>query len=406
MPTGRAVDVVAVKPEVPFSPGDVALRNRIVKMFGSRLDKIVDLTAASLYACEPSYRNPIAVGLQVEKSVDEGLKAFLMPREERVSTTGWPGWVGRSRAHQGVPLEAIHRAYHIAGQVVFGTFMEWAAEEELPRERYQALGDDLWYGVALHSDAAATAFRVAEDEMFGGRRADDLLDALLDGDADGDDIAGVALTWGWVVQARYAVVVQRPADWSAPPLTHAELPSRVAGVRVVWRVHGESAIGVVALGNASATAFADALPTRPGRRTGVSLVVRSLAELGRGRRLAELAARTVTAGGGVACLEERVPVALLETRPEVATELCTRVLAPLLALDRASRDLLLDTLAAWVAADGSVQRAATALFCHPNTVLERIRLLEGLTRRSLSVPGEFVELALALEALRMHDVRS
>jgi DNA-binding PucR family transcriptional regulator len=147
------------------------------------------------------------------------------------------------------------------------------------------------------------------------------------------------------------------------------------------------------------------MPTRPGRRTGVSVAVDSLADIPRARRLAELAARTVTTGDGVACLEERLPAALLVARPDLARELCTRLLAPVLALDRTSQALLLDTFAAWLSAGGSAHRAAAVLFCHRNTVLNRLRRLERLTKRSLTVPEDLVELALALEAARLRSVR-
>jgi hypothetical protein len=406
MTTDRAVDLVATELESPLSPEDIAIRHRVVQMIDDHLDTIVGLTATSLHACEPVFRSRIASGemhMEKEKSIEEGLKAYLLPREDKVSTTGWPGRIGRSRAQQGVPLAAMRRGYHIAGQVLFGVFMEWVAEEKLPRERFQALADDIWYSVALHSDAATTAFRVAEIEIFGGRQAGDLLDALFNGDTDPDCVAGVALAWGLAVQARYAVVVQRLADWGAPPLTRAELPSEVAGTRVVWRMYEACAIGVAALGDTSATAFAAELPTRPGRRTGVSLAVNSLAELGHGRRLAELAAHTVTTAGGTTCLDEQLPADLLDARLDPTTEPFVQVLMPVLALDQVSRDRLLDALTAWVAAGGSAQRAAASLFCHRNTILNRIRRLEHLTGKSLSVPKDLAELTLAIEEFRMRN---
>jgi hypothetical protein len=337
------------------------------------------------------------------KSLGELVNAGQFLPEDRMNTTGWPSEVGRRRAQRGVPLEAMHRAYHIGGQVLFSTFMQWANEEGLPRDRSIALADDLWHVVDLHCVAAISAFRVTEDEMTGGQGAEAgrLLDALLAGDADRDCVAGVARAWGWAEQARYAVVVVRPADWGAPPIEPAELPARAAGIRVAWRVHGGCAIGVAPLGDLPTARFAGALPTRPGRRTGVSLVVDNLTELGRARRLAELAARTVVTGHGVACLEEKLPAALLTARPDLARELCGRVLAPVLALDRVSRDLLLDTFAAWLEAGGSAHRAAAALFCHRNTILNRIRRLERMTRRSLAVPEDLLELALALEAFHL-----
>jgi hypothetical protein len=386
---------------------DAALRAGFVRNLRDRLDALTDFAVLSVTASLPVYRSPSVSGnLHFARSIEEGLKSFVMPREERMSTTGWPGQVGRWRAQQGVPLEAMHRAYQVTGQVLFGAFLEWAAEEELPRECLLAMADDVWYGVVLHSDAATVAFRAAEDEMSGDWWVGGMLDALLGGDDDRDCAAAVALALGWAEQARYAVVVARPAGRGAPELTQAELPARAAGIRVVWRLREECAIGVAALGDASATAFAEALPTRPGRCVGVSLAVDGLAELGRGRRLAELAGRMAAIGGGTTCFERLMPGAAAGAQPDLVGGPVARVLGPVLALDRASRDRILDTLAAWVASGGSVDEAAVALGCHRNTVVNRVRRLERLTRRSLSVPSDLVELVLAMEAFRIPGPRT
>ncbi len=405
MLTDSAVDLTAPEFGTPLSPDDVVARNRGLLVLGSRLHALSDLVVASLHASEPAYRISVPTG-EVAKSVSQVLDACRCPAEDRTNTIDWPREAGRRRAQRGVPLDAVGRAYHIGGQVLVGSFMEWASEEQVPHDRVIALADDVWNVVDLHCSTATNAFRAAEDEMSGGRRAGKLLDALLNSESDRDCVVAVAQALGLAEQARYAVVVQRPAEWGAPPLEQAELPARVTGVQVIWRVHRGYALGVAALGDMSATAFAQALPARPGRRTGVSLVVDNLAELGRARRLAELAARTVTTPYGVVCLEERLPAALLTARSDLAGELCTRVLAPVLALDRVGRDLLLDTFAAWLEAGGSAHRAATTLFCHRNTVLNRLRQLERLTRRSVAVPKDLVELTLALEAFQLNMVRS
>jgi hypothetical protein len=404
MLTNSVVDLAAPKFGTPIGPEDVAARNRGVQSLSDRIDTLADLVVTSLHASEPAYRISVPTG-EVAKSVHEVLVSCQHIPEEREATVAWPREAGRRRAQRGVPLEAMYRAYHIGGQVLVGSFMQWAAGEDVPRDQIIRLADDVWKAVDLHCVTAATSYRAAEDEMSGGREGGRLLDALLNGDADRDCVVSAAQAWGLAERARYAVVVQRPADWGAPALEQGELPARVSGIRVIWRVHAGYAIGVAALGSTPASVLAKALPTRPGRRTGVSLAVDSLTELGRARRLAELAARTVTVGGDVACLEERLPIALLAARPDLARELCTRILAPIIALDRVSRDLLLDTLTAWLSAGGSVQRAATSLFCHRNTVLNRIRRIERLTKRSLSVPKDVVELSMALDAFHLREAQ-
>jgi DNA-binding PucR family transcriptional regulator len=77
------------------------------------------------------------------------------------------------------------------------------------------------------------------------------------------------------------------------------------------------------------------------------------------------------------------------------------VLGALLDLAPAERDLLLETVRAWIDNAGSTAGAARRLFCHRNTVLGRIRRVERLTGRRLDHPGEAVELILAIEADRI-----
>jgi hypothetical protein len=392
----------APRPDAPtWDKADVAVRDRSLRSLTERLTMLTDLAVTSIRSSEPVYRDSVPPNeLQIAKSLREGLVAVRRPPDERAETAAWANQVGGRRARRGVPMEAMLRAYHIGGQVLFGSYLKWAAEENLPPERSVALTDDVWRIVDLHCASATTGFREVEEEMFGSQAAESgrLLDALLNGDADRDTVQDAERVCGLPEYGRYVVLVRRPSGWSAPPLGAAELPAKVADFRVRWRMHGGRAIGVVALGDATASMIAAAVPAAPGRRTGVGLAVEGLAELGRARRLAELAVRTVAAPDGVSCLEERLPAALLTARPDLARELCGRVLGPLLAIDKATRDLLFEALAAWLAADGSAQRAASALYCHRNTVLNRLRRLERMTRRSLSAPNDLVELALALEA--------
>jgi hypothetical protein len=230
--------------------------------------------------------------------------------------------------------------------------------------------------------------------------AEQLLDALLDGETDSHVADLAARAWSLPEKGRYAVVVRQAVSRVAP-VEHPKLPTMIDGIRVLWRSRPDCQIGIVVLGDAEAPAFAEALPVTPGWRAGVSLPVDGLTGLFRGRQLAELAARTITAEHGVACVQHRMTAALLTSRPDLAGELSGHVLARLLELDQANRDVLLDTFTAWLAADGSVRRAARPLYCHRNTVLNRLRRLEKLTSRSLSTPKDLVELTLAVEAFRL-----
>jgi DNA-binding PucR family transcriptional regulator len=124
-------------------------------------------------------------------------------------------------------------------------------------------------------------------------------------------------------------------------------------------------------------------------------VVDGLAALDTGYRLAHTAARTL-GGPGLAVLDERLPEALLADSPELAPRVLRAGLGDLLDLPPADRDTLLRTLEQLLAAGGSPTHAATALFCHRNTVIYRMRRIEAATGRSLGDPRDRLLLTLGV----------
>jgi hypothetical protein len=299
-----------------------------------------------------------------------------------------------------VPLPALVRAYHVGGRLLHRGIAEWAAEEDLPSEHSAELLESIWTVLEQHSIAAVNAFESARGSLPGLLGAGCLLDALLNGETSEATAAAVARGFALPEHGCYAVIVQRSSIGSTV-WDPDELPARSGGTRILWRAHGESAIGIALLKDRSPMVLRGGqLPTGPNVRAGVSGTVDGLTELGAARRQAEVAARTLVDGHGLAFFEERLAAAMLTAQPDVAIQMQARVLAPVLALDEATRDALLQTLKAWLAG-GSVAEAALTLFCHRNTVLNRLRKLERLTRRSLSAPRDLIELGLALEAYEL-----
>jgi DNA-binding PucR family transcriptional regulator len=170
------------------------------------------------------------------------------------------------------------------------------------------------------------------------------------------------------------------------------------GTRAYWHPGAEADYGIVL-----AEDGADAVPDAPvpGARVGVGGAVEGLAALGEARRLADTALRLCPATGGTVRLAEHLPEALVVSSPDLGAALADRLLGPLAGLEPADAEVLLDTLATWLACDGSAQRAGRRLYCHRNTVLNRLRRYEQLTGRSLSRPSDLVEVALALAARRL-----
>ncbi|MFJ3599190.1 PucR family transcriptional regulator [Streptomyces sp. NPDC090126] len=245
--------------------------------------------------------------------------------------------------------------------------------------------------------------------MRRGTRYGALLGPLLAGGATPASVARAARGLGLPERGCYAVVVLgTPAPEAAvaagPDADGArwwwggsEGPSGGAADRAEDRQVAVVLLG--AAGPAGAAARLRELGAGPG---GVSPVVGSLAEVGAARRLAGTALLTCEPGSReIVRLDERLPAALLVSRPELATRLLAEVFGPLLTLGPAERSLLVETLETWLECGGSVGRAAARLECHRNTVFNRLRRLQRLTARSLSRPRELVDLVLALDVLRL-----
>jgi DNA-binding PucR family transcriptional regulator len=98
--------------------------------------------------------------------------------------------------------------------------------------------------------------------------------------------------------------------------------------------------------------------------------------------------------------DDRLPEALVAARPRLARRLAAKTLGRVLDLDDEERQVLLETLQAWFRADRSATRAGELLYCHRNTVLNRLRKLEQLTGASLEDDRHQLSCRLALMAYR------
>ncbi|MFD3538164.1 helix-turn-helix domain-containing protein [Streptomyces sp. NPDC058662] len=317
---------------------------------------------------------------------------------------------GTLRAEQGLPLTSLLRTYRRSGRLLWQTLTEAVAAHDRAALPGMVPGATaLWDVLDQMTDAVAEAYRHTEatrTDRDRERRAA-LLDALLDGAgaAGGPTASEAAVQLGLPDRGRFAVVVlgQGPAACGPGPATASAAGTGAApadGPRVLWRVRADGEAGVVELGPHPLESVRELLAPL-GVRAGVGPVVAAPAELARSYRLAALALRTVpvAAAPRTALLDERLPAALVAAQAELADRLRRVVLGPVLALPAEDRRVLLTTLGTWLGCQGSTAYAAQRLYCHRNTVSNRLRRLEQLTGRSLSDPAHVVELALAHTAV-------
>ncbi|MEV6950512.1 helix-turn-helix domain-containing protein [Streptomyces sp. NPDC051183] len=312
---------------------------------------------------------------------------------------------GSLRAEQRLPLASLLRAYRLGGRLLWQTLTEAvAAHDRAALPLLLPAAAALWDVLDQVTDAAAEAYRRVADvrgDAERERRAA-LLDTLLGGGAgasEAADAATAAVRLGLPERGRFAVVVLARDDRGPARADPGGLPAPSAP-RVLWRIRADGEAGLVELGHHPLESVR-ALLAPLGVRAGVSPVVRTPAELAGAHRLAALALRSAPAHGGprTALLDERLPAALVAAEAELADRLCQVVLGPVLALPAEDRLVLLTTLGTWLTCHGSTTHAAQRLYCHRNTVSNRLRRLEQLTGRTLSDPAHVVELALAHTAV-------
>ncbi|MFD9366516.1 helix-turn-helix domain-containing protein [Streptomyces sp. NPDC060020] len=314
---------------------------------------------------------------------------------------------GALRAEQGLPLASLLRTYRRGGRLLWQTLTEAvAAHDRTALPRLLPGAPALWDVLDQMTDALTESYHRTEAvraDRDRERRAA-LLDVLLDGaaPAGGPTASEAAARLGLPERGRFAVVVVGSGGegLSAGP---AAAKAGASAPRVLWRIRGDGEIGLVELGHHPLESVRELLAPL-GLRAGVSPVVGAASELAGAHRLAALALRTAPESGGprTALLDERLPAALVAGQAELAGRLRQVVLGPVLALAAEDRRTLLTTLGTWLACQGSTTYAAQRLYCHRNTVSNRLRRLEQLTGRSLTDPRHVVELALAHAAVVQH----
>ncbi|MHB8669938.1 MAG: PucR family transcriptional regulator [Acidimicrobiales bacterium] len=315
-----------------------------------------------------------------------------------------PRITGRRRAEQGLPLDSLLHAYRLGGRLIWEAMV--AEARRSGHAQVDALLDvatTVWELVDDMSSAVADSYRGTRADLS---RRDELrrqllFDALVDG-AAGDPVAtrDAAESLGLPERGHFVAVVGECGPGGAPPLRRPEQALAERGARSAWRVRGARQVGLVVLG--SGIDPISVLGPLASGRVGVSPAFDGLGGAPRAVRLADAALVSMAPGSSaVASLDDHLVEAVVVSSPELGAHLARRVLGSLLELEEGRRTLLVETFQAWLDAEGSLARAAISLYCHRNTVLNRLRRLEALTGRSLGQPRHVAELILALVSARL-----
>jgi hypothetical protein len=365
----------------------------VLRDLAGDLDEITDRLVAAIRAGEPGHDPDYEVpGEDLRASCRDNVERVLQVLAGTVPLAvdpyDAPRATGRRRAEQRVPLDAVLRSYRLGGRIIWEALAARARGGDAGPLLDAATA--IWTVVDSVSSEVAHAYRATELVLLrtDEQRRSAYLDELLRGRGADPAFAREALpAVGLPVDGRYVVVVAE---------TSGDLPG--SRLRAAWHLRADGLVGLVALGSHELPAVAAALRPRLHGRAGLSPVVAAPGDLVRAHGLALTALRTVPPGRTeLAVLDERLPAALLVRAPDLADRLVVTVLGPVLELPVRERDVLLETLGVWLDTGCSVTATAARLYCHRNTVLNRLRRFAELTGRDVTVPADAAVVLLALQ---------
>ncbi|MBT2511633.1 helix-turn-helix domain-containing protein [Streptomyces sp. ISL-98] len=400
-PRGHGVAVGAADP-TPLQLFDRACRRLLGQ--GPKFTEFTDTVVAKIRAEVPYYADPVLAPPDVRQTVSTGIRHGLeagVDPSRIVDVERYTRELGIRRAEQGRPLDEVLHAFRVAGSEVWSGIINVVEGDGLGDTRQLVrVAELVWKSNDRDAVLVADAYRQAVEGVASrhGERVRLVLAALLETRNEPGFARSAAAILDLPLDGRYAVaVVGATPPYGRAPRTAPEVP----GIRILRHTCGPRDVLVAHLGDRPLDVLASGLDAGPGFRIGISPVVQGLGSLARAHDMAGLALRTCRADGEIARLDSRLPDGLLISRPDLSAELAHGVLRPLYDLEPADRDTLFDTIGIWIENGGSAVQAARRMFCHRNTVLNRLRRLEQITGLALTRPRDLVQLTLALDAHRL-----
>jgi hypothetical protein len=306
--------------------------------------------------------------------------------------------IGRDRARRGVPLNDLLTAVRLDFRVLWEALRERAE----PTDEAMLVGhvEDVWSVVEEYTAQIQVAYQAEAALLARDRQGERtmLVAALLSTeDPDPDEVARVALALGVDVDDDLLVAAASPAAGRALRRAAERLGAdgRTAHVQSTGR-HS------VLIARWDGGAGAPVRAALAGVPCGVGPLAHGLANVPRSARLAgEIVDVLPAATGPAELLDAWLPLAGARLA-DAAPELVDSVLGGLAGAPPGERDRLLETVRCY-AVNGAVGDVAARLYCHRNTVLNRLRRFGELTGRDVTVPTEAATVLLALECGRQRS---
>lgn len=380
---------------------DGAVSERVVRLVREHIDEVAAEMTRQIQSAVPEYVRPRdeAYARTVQRGVEHALRHFADLLEQRADAD--QSWreafraIGAGEVREGRNLDALHAAVRAGARAGWHRLADAAGREGVPPAAIIPVAEAIFAYIDELISASTAGYTHAQAAEAGelDRRRRRLLDLLVtDPPPSVEALGGAAAAARWRLPRRVcAVALDAPAGANPPPVLSPEMLSGLhRSDRCLVVPEPVAPAQVRALTNALARFRAAVGPA-------VS-PVEAAKSLRWARRALRLARRGVLRAEGVLwCADHLATLAVFQDEDLLAT-LAERRLAPLAALRESQRELLIDTLLAWLRNSMNANAVAAHLHVHPQTVRHRLRQLGRLFGDDLKDPDRRFELEIALRA--------
>lgn len=303
--------------------------------------------------------------------------------------------MGHGEATEGHDLLAMQAAFRIASHEAWIKIRTFATENNLSGAALGSLGDALFTYIEHLADQTQNGYEAArraldkDPVLIRGR----LLAGLLKG-IPMPDIRGLAASAGWPVPASLVVVTLAPGEETPVP------PLPDLGQRPLVRADSTT-VTIVADADALTKLLKALKPKLDGIHATISWAVppEQVPDAWRWTRRAVKLLRqgVIPPDPIIRCADHRTQL-WLHAEPALRQRMCQELLRPLLAESPNSREILSETLLAWLESRDSAPAIAAKLGVHPQTVRYRWKRINELFGDSLRDPTFVIQVTMILKA--------
>ena len=393
-------------PSGGFVPPGGSVVARLAANLIGELDRLTEQLVVRLRETDESYL-PVDVA-DLRRAVHANLRSFLTDLATQSSpSTSSSRETARRRAAQGVPLGSVLHAYRLGFQVI------WAALADRALREGQSCLDGLvrestmvWAWVDTSSEAVNVEYHEA---LIDSARHDEqqrmlLLEALLEGRLGEWKLLGGSLhAIGLPERGPYLAVSAETGETGLENLRAVDQYLRRNRVASAWLLRPDEKAGLIAVKQALPfPAIRELLAKEATARVGISPEFDDALDAGRSLQMAAVACHCLPPGSaGVATIDDDPLATVVASAPDISGHVVRHLLGRVNDLAPAERELLLGTLRTWMDCGGNTSAAARELYCHRNTVRNRLQRVEELSGQSLSDPRGIAGLSIAARGARL-----